>query len=51
MNIVLDTYTDIQMLFRWVIAILVGLLITVWLSQWFNKRRRQDARMQTTPSP
>ena len=51
MNVVLDSYADLQTPFRWALAIAFGLLISIALSHWFKKRHERNARGQAPPAP
>lgn len=50
-NIVIDVYTDIPLLLRWVIAIGAGLLVTICLDHWIKRRRGDDERNRATHGP
>ncbi|OIH86616.1 hypothetical protein BLJ79_01210 [Arthrobacter sp. UCD-GKA] len=38
-NIALDTFTDVPMLIRWTLSVGLGLLATLALSKWSQRRK------------
>lgn len=42
MNTVLDVYTDVPMLVRWAVAILVSLLVTFVVVRWGQRLKERD---------
>lgn len=49
-NIALDIYTDIPMLIRWTVAVVLGLVVTFALSK-LSKRRQERNTSDTLDCP